>query len=107
MSGLEAIGAVSAAAGSAPAREAVTGPGVDLASAARSDFAAFMSAGLRGVEAKVETANSLVKQFAVDDTVPVHQVTIALEEARVAVELAVQVRARLVESYREIMNMQL
>jgi flagellar hook-basal body complex protein FliE len=37
--------------------------------------------------------------------VPLHQVTYALEEARLSVELAMQVRTRLVESYRELMNM--
>jgi len=37
----------------------------------------------------------------------VHQVTLALEQARLSVELAMQVRQRLVESYRELMNMQL
>jgi flagellar hook-basal body complex protein FliE len=34
-------------------------------------------------------------------------VTYALEEARMAVELAMQVRSKLVDGYREIMNMQL
>jgi len=49
----------------------------------------------------------MVKAFALDDSIPVHQVTFALEEARLAVELAMQVRTRLLESYRELMNMQL
>ena len=52
-------------------------------------------------------ADELVRQFALDDSVPVHQVTIALEEARLSIELATQVRTRLVETYRELMNMQL
>jgi len=71
------------------------------------DFGALVLAGLRGVEAKVGAADTLVRRFALDDGVPLHQVTIALEEARLSVELAMQVRARLVEGYRELMNMQL
>ncbi|MEP9403175.1 flagellar hook-basal body complex protein FliE [Sphingomonas sp. VNH70] len=71
------------------------------------DFGALVLAGLRGVEAKVGAADALVRRFALDDGVPLHQVTIALEEARLSVELAMQVRARLVEGYRELMNMQL
>jgi flagellar hook-basal body complex protein FliE len=66
-----------------------------------------LASGLQGLENKVDHANELVRAFAVDDSVPVHQVTIALEEARIAVELAMQIRTRLVEGYREIMNMQL
>lgn len=70
-------------------------------------FGEMMMAGLRGVDAKLETAEQLVQRFAVDDSIPVHQVTIALEQARLSVELAMQVRTRLVEGYRELMNMQL
>lgn len=70
-------------------------------------FGDMLMSGLRGVDAKLETAEQLVRRFAVDDSIPVHQVTIALEEARLSVELAMQVRTRLVEGYRELMNMQL
>jgi flagellar hook-basal body complex protein FliE len=66
-----------------------------------------LASGLGQVESKVEAANEMVRSFATDSSVPIHHVTIAIEEARMAVELAVQVRSRLVEGYREIMNMQL
>jgi flagellar hook-basal body complex protein FliE len=62
---------------------------------------------MKQVDEKLATADSLVRQFALDDSVPVHKVTYALEEARLSVELAMQVRTRLVEGYRELMNMQL
>ncbi|WP_447726064.1 flagellar hook-basal body complex protein FliE [Sphingomonas koreensis] len=70
-------------------------------------FGEMLMSGLRSVDAKLETAETLVQRFAVDDSIPVHQVTIALEQARLSVELAMQVRTRLVEGYRELMNMQL
>jgi flagellar hook-basal body complex protein FliE len=70
-------------------------------------FGDILASGMRHVEGKLATANDLVRQFALDDSVPLHQVTFALEEARLSVELAMQVRTRLVESYRELMNMQL
>ena len=70
-------------------------------------FGDLLMAGLRSVDSKVTAADSLVAQYALDDAVPVHQVMIALEEARISVELAMQIRARLVEGYRELMNMQL
>jgi flagellar hook-basal body complex protein FliE len=77
------------------------------AGAADPGFASVLAQGMRHVDSKVAEANGLVRQFAVDDSIPLHQVTYALEEARLAVELAMQVRTRLVESYRELMNMQL
>lgn len=70
-------------------------------------FESLLTGGMAAADAKIARADMLVRQFAVDESVPVHQVTIALEEARMAVELAMQVRARLVEGYRELMNMQL
>ncbi|PTS90566.1 flagellar hook-basal body complex protein FliE [Sphingomonas sp. HMWF008] len=70
-------------------------------------FADILSAGMKHVESKLSTADDLVRRFALDDSVPVHQVTFALEEARMSVELAMQVRSKLVDGYRELMNMQL
>lgn len=70
-------------------------------------FGDFIAQGLADVEAKISNANRLVRAFALDDSVPLHEVTIALEEARLAVELTSTIRARLVDSYREIMNTQL
>jgi len=74
---------------------------------ALTSFGDMLLNGLHGVDTKIADADKLVQQFALGDDVPVHQVTMALEQARLSVELAMQVRARLVESYREVMNMQL
>lgn len=70
-------------------------------------FGDVLARGVESVEHKVSTANELVRSFALDDSVPVHEVTIALEQARLSVEFAMQVRGRVVEAYRDIMNMQL
>jgi len=70
-------------------------------------FGDLVQSGLAEVENKVDAANDMVRKFAVDDSVPIHEVTMALGQARLSVELALQVRDRLVEGYREIMNMQL
>lgn len=89
-------------------RLGVEAPAADpLRSGTPTSFQSVLSAGIEKLDSKIETANDLVRQFAVDDNIPVHQVTIALEEARLSVELAMQVRTRLVEGYRELMNMQL
>lgn len=86
---------------------AVAFAGAPANATAPATFESLLTGGLEGVDAKLARSEALVRRFAVDDSVPVHQVTIALEEARLAVEMAMQVRARLVEGYRELMNMQL
>ncbi len=107
MSGIEAIAALGASGGNAiqatgPARaNALPERPVDGA------FGSLLVQGIAAVDAKVAQADALVAQFAIDDSIPVHQVTVALEEARLSVEFAMQVRARLVEGYKELMNMQL
>lgn len=71
------------------------------------DFSSIITEGLSRMDAKVAHADKMVTQFAIDDNTPIHHVTIALEEARLSVELAMQVRQRVVEGYRELMNLQL
>lgn len=104
MSALPPILPVSPLAGPA----AATAPFTPLPQAGgHGSFASFLQQTVGAMEAKVTRADQLVKAFALDDNVPVHQVTFALEEARLAVELTMQVRARLLEGYRDLMNMQL
>lgn len=106
MSGLEAILPVaSTAVTSTPA----TWP-VDIAPApapSGTSFADMISAGLGSIDRRVASADALVRSFALGDDVPLHQVTFALEQARLSVELAMQVQTRLIEGYRQLMNMQL
>ena len=78
-----------------------------VAAAPAVGFGDILAAGMQGIERKLATADDLVRRFTLGDQIPVHQVTYALEEARLSVELAMQVRGRLLEGYRELMNMQL
>ncbi len=70
-------------------------------------FADMLAKGLAVTEAKLAKADELVAQFAIDDSIPIHRVTYALEEARISFELMLQVRNRLLEGTQQLMNMQL
>lgn len=70
-------------------------------------FSQILTSGMQRIDQKIATADNLVRRFTLDGNVPVHQVTYALEEAKMSVELAMQVRGRLLDGYRELMNMQL
>ena len=72
-----------------------------------SSFAKILLDGVSTVNEKVIEADAQVRAFALDDSIPLHQVTFALEEARLSLEMMLQVRARLVEGYQQIMGMQL
>ena len=94
--GLEALGAVSAI-----QPDVATGP-----TTARVSFTRMMSEGIEQTNAKLLEADRLTQAFALGEDIPVHQVTFALEQARLSFELMNQVRTRLVESYQEILRMQ-
>ena len=103
---ISVVGADAVASATAAITPAASTP-AQSAKAPDADFGSLLGQGLNHIEHKLTEADRLVRAFALDDSVPIHQVTIALEEARIAVELAMQVRTHLVEAYREIMNMQL
>ena len=70
-------------------------------------FARMLMDGVDQVNQSVIEADRMVQAFAVDDSIPLHHVTFALEQARLSTELMMQVRSRLLEGYQEIMRMQL
>lgn len=70
-------------------------------------FANLLSDGIADVEGKIARADKVARAFVLDDSIPVHQVTFALEEARMSLELMMQVRARIIESYQQLMTTQL
>jgi flagellar hook-basal body complex protein FliE len=74
---------------------------------ARTSFADMLTDGVDMVMTKVEDADRISQAFILDDSIPVHQVTFALEQARLSMELMMQVRGRLLEGYQQLMNMQL
>jgi len=85
-------------------------PIVQIAQARPVQASSFSQMLLQGVDAanrKVIDANEAVRAFALDDSVPVHQVTFALSQAQLSMELMTQVRNRMVEGYQQLMNMQL
>ena len=90
LSGFQAVGA------SAP-RTAAQGPG----------FAQMLLGGIDKVNSDVQAADAAAQAFALDDSIPLHQVTFALEQARLSVELMMQVRSRLLEGYQELLRMQI
>lgn len=95
------------AAQGALARPAGVDPAASAAVQSGASFSQMLMQGIETVNQRVANADSMVRAFAVDDNIPLHQVTFALEQARLSVELMMQVRARLVESYQRMMEMQL
>jgi len=58
------------------------------------------------VAAKQDAAQAVTKQVLLGETDQLHQSVIAMQEASVAFSMMIEVRNKLVESYQELMRMQ-
>lgn len=61
---------------------------------------------VQGVNAKQAASKETVNALLAGQNVPLHQAMIAMEEASVSFQLMVEVRNKLLESYQELMRMQ-
>lgn len=75
--------------------------------AAGPDFGRLLSQGLEGVSSAERQADTFIQQMAAGQPVQPHQVMIATQKALMSVELAVALRDKALEAYREVMNLQL
>ncbi len=66
-----------------------------------------VGAGLQSLNGDVNTADTLAKQVAAGDKVPLHDVMIAFEQAHLKLQMAVEIRNRVVDAYQNLTNMQL
>jgi flagellar hook-basal body complex protein FliE len=93
--------------GDALAAMAATTPTAAAAPAAQADFAALLGDGIARLDAGLVAADQQLRAAAAGKDVPVHDLMIGMEEARMQLMFMVEVRNRAVEAYQELMRMQL
>jgi len=70
-------------------------------------FSGILNRALQELNDAQVKAEQLTSQLVTGEIQDVHQVTVALTEARLAMQLAVEVRNKIVEAYQEISRMQI
>jgi flagellar hook-basal body complex protein FliE len=70
-------------------------------------FSTMLGRMVSDINAQQISATQTVNALQSGEKVPLHQAVIAMEEANVSFQLMVEVRNRLLESYQEIMRMQI
>lgn len=73
----------------------------------KADFGNILKEELNKVNKLQVQADQASQEFIVGESEDLHSVLLATEEARLALEMAVQVRNKLIESYQEINRIQL
>lgn len=71
------------------------------------DFGALVTQGLNSVDNSLAAADQKVRILASGDEIATHDVMISMEEARLSLLFAAEVRNRVVEAYQELSRMQL
>ncbi len=61
---------------------------------------------IQQVNSLQEEAGEATKQFVTGEITDLHQVMVATEKARIALELMLEIRNKMVDAYKEIMRMQ-
>jgi flagellar hook-basal body complex protein FliE len=77
------------------------------ATSAAFDFSRVLEGQLDQLNADVHAAETSMKDLASGRPVELHELMINLERARVSVQVFMQVRNKLVESYQDLMRMQM
>jgi flagellar hook-basal body complex protein FliE len=92
-----------------PAKQDVTAPSAlpSVAPTDDSSFSSLLGKLVSEVNAQQTTAGQNVNALQSGSAVPLHQAVISMEEASLSFQLMVQVRNKLLESYQEIMRMQM
>ena len=83
------------------------GPSTGAGGVPASSFSDLLGGMVREVSEKQAQAGSTVGAMLAGQDVPLHQAMIAMEEASVSFQLMVEVRNKLLESYQELMRMQI
>ena len=73
----------------------------------KNDFLSMLKEKLDGVNDSQITADNITESFIKGDETDIHKVMLSTEEAKMSLELAVQIRNKLVEAYQELSRMQL
>ena len=76
------------------------------AAAGAVDFGTQVEQGLHALNQKLLANQVDLQRLAAGETANLHEVMVRLEESRIALQLALQVRNRVLEAYQDVMRMQ-
>lgn len=71
------------------------------------DFSALLGEGMNRVDTSLRAADTQLRELAAGEDIPLHDVMITMERARMDLTLMAEARNRLLEAYQELMRMQL
>lgn len=71
------------------------------------DFMSLLNDGISRVDQSLKAADTQLRGLAAGEDIPIHDVMISMERARLDLMLVAEVRNRVIEAYQELTRMQL
>lgn len=79
----------------------------ELTGVSSTDFGALLKSGVTTLAEQTDRASELLSAYAVGEQVSPHELVMAMEQAKMSMQLAVEVRNRLVDAYQELTRLQI
>lgn len=76
-------------------------------SVSSTDFGALLKSGVATLSDQTDQASKLLSAYAVGEPISPHELVMAMEQAKMSMQLAVEVRNRLVDAYQELTRLQI
>ena len=70
------------------------------------DFSQAIGEGLKTLNTNLNASDEVLRSVAAGDPIPLHDVMIVMSRAQISMQFAVELRNRLVESYQQLLQMQ-
>ncbi len=86
--------------------KAAGSPAKPAAETATSDFGDLLGQAINRLAETENRADTLINKLAAGEDVEIHQVMLAMQEADITFQVALQTRNKLIDAYQEIMRMQ-
>ncbi|MEK6788408.1 MAG: flagellar hook-basal body complex protein FliE [Pseudomonadota bacterium] len=79
----------------------------ERAGVSSTDFGKFLKSGVTTLTEQMDRASELLSAYAVGEPISPHELVMAMEQAKLSMQLAVEVRNRLVDAYQELTRLQI
>lgn len=86
---------------------AATAPIASTEPVAATDFLGLLKTGASNLAEQSGQANDMLAAYATGENVSPHELVMAMEQARMSLQLAVEVRNRVVDAYQELTRLQI
>lgn len=83
------------------------GMSIDKKEHVSSNFLQLMQSSLETVNSDLKASDEIMQRYMVDKNVSTHELMIAMEQAKHSLQVSVQVRNKLVEAYKQVLQMQI